>query len=614
MEVQDAQGNRRNCKSWAQPTKRKEENMKKMKKFLAMLLAMTMVMGMSATVLAAETTKVAKPAPATITGVFVEDPMPTITAYQIIKYNENGYYEEVIPDTITKVDSTTGDKAVLKPSSSDVQDLYYNKLAELKTHSEKSDFTPEQTTDSEGNPVYTGTYTCNDLGLGTWLVVVSGSENYLYNPAIISVSQTPDGLDYGHLNLDTETWMDETGVYLKRDEPTITKTAESAMNPEDPNVVGTQYNDILKFTITADIPAYTDDRTDIMYQITDTIKGLDYVVDDTHPVTVKVGKDAETATPVADEIQQKFENAIKNPETVSEATNTEPAVKRFVVNDLGDAFLVANTNNKLIIEYYAQVTSKVLINVDRLNNKAELDYSNNSDTGESSNHKETETKHYTFGIDTTVTGWKGSESSHPTGEFIKINDKGDVEYTETPGEVKKTETETKFLEGAEFQLHIKSADGPLFTDKSGKDTFTTNADGRLQIVGLDDDVDYYLVETKAPTGYTLNETPIKVRIEAEYAEDPVTKLVDVLKSYKVVIGDENGNETITHYSYNVETGETEFVNTEDTPSNPFGFKNTVLANLPSTGGIGTTIFTIGGCAIMILAAGLYFMSRRKSVK
>ena len=177
--------------------------MKKMKKFLAMLLAMAMVMGMSVTVLAAETTKVAKPAPATITGVFVEDPMPTITAYQIIKYNENGYYEEVIPDTITKVDSTTGDKAVLKPSSSDVQDLYYNKLAELKTHSEKSDFTPEQTTDSEGNPVYTGTYTCNDLGLGTWLVVVSGSENYLYNPAIISVSQTPDGLDYGHLNLDT---------------------------------------------------------------------------------------------------------------------------------------------------------------------------------------------------------------------------------------------------------------------------------------------------------------------------------------------------------------------------------------------------------------------------
>ena len=36
--------------------------------------------------------------------------------------------------------------------------------------------------------------------------------------------------------------------------------------------------------------------------------------------------------------------------------------------------------------------------------------------------------------------------------------------------------------------------------------------------------------------------------------------------------------------------------------------------LPSTGGIGTTIFTFGGCAIMIIAAGLYFATRRKSAK
>ena len=42
--------------------------------------------------------------------------------------------------------------------------------------------------------------------------------------------------------------------------------------------------------------------------------------------------------------------------------------------------------------------------------------------------------------------------------------------------------------------------------------------------------------------------------------------------------------------------------------------NTKLSSLPSTGGIGTTIFTIGGCAIMILAAALYFASRRKTAK
>ena len=43
-------------------------------------------------------------------------------------------------------------------------------------------------------------------------------------------------------------------------------------------------------------------------------------------------------------------------------------------------------------------------------------------------------------------------------------------------------------------------------------------------------------------------------------------------------------------------------------------KDSKLSALPSTGGIGTTIFTIGGCAIMIVAAGLFFATRRKTQK
>ena len=38
------------------------------------------------------------------------------------------------------------------------------------------------------------------------------------------------------------------------------------------------------------------------------------------------------------------------------------------------------------------------------------------------------------------------------------------------------------------------------------------------------------------------------------------------------------------------------------------------STLPSTGGIGTTIFTIAGCLIMIAAAGLFFATRRKTQK
>lgn len=93
-----------------------------------------------------------------------------------------------------------------------------------------------------------------------------------------------------------------------------------------------------------------------------------------------------------------------------------------------------------------------------------------------------------------------------------------------------------------------------------------DGNGVLNIIGLDEG-NYYFQETKAPSGYSIN-TELKQAV--------------------------------------VEDGVTDFVEVE--------FLDTKLASLPETGGIGTTIFTIGGCIIMIAAAGLFFASRRKSSK
>lgn len=529
--------------------------MSKIKKAFAILLSMAMILGMSLTVFANDDTSKTE---ASVKGL--ESDRLTVTAYQIISYDEAGYYEPVLPDSIT-TDGKTEDNQhdILTPTADDVQ-----KLA-ARTDELTTTVTEWSKTEKQDE---TYTYSSNALTAGTWMIIVSGSEKYLYNPAIISVNVTADGTEYGTLNLVTDSWDHE--LYPKRSEPTITKTAEKA-DTKDTEVVGVQHGDIIKFTVTSDIPDYSSDVTSIdTYIISDQLDGLSLVKNDQYPVTVTVDGAEDISA-----IKNTIINAVMDGESTFSAVLSE-----------ADTFLLANGGKQIVITYYAKVTSIDKINVDELNNTAKLEYS----TRDKTITKDDSTKHYTFGFDT---GFNGSfTSDNKTGEFFKIDEKGNVNYEEkNSGKV----TVTSPLFGAKFELRIGSKTGEVFG------TYTTDSDGRLEVNGLDPDVTYYLVETKAPSGYTLNTTPIKVEIEADFTGDTLT-------GYDVIFNDGKTTAT-THYGY--EEGETIIINTEDTPSNPYGFKNTTLNNLPSTGGMGTTIFTIGGCVIMIAAAGLYFASRRR---
>ncbi|CUO09255.1 Predicted outer membrane protein [Allocoprococcus comes] len=161
-------------------------------------------------------------------------------------------------------------------------------------------------------------------------------------------------------------------------------------------------------------------------------------------------------------------------------------------------------------------------------------------------------------------------------------EKGNTNGTEGAITIKKTDNNHTGLKGAEFKLLkakndgtteevsvVKVSDGVYKHALEGETGATTTMvvanDGTLLIKGLDEGT-YSFQETKAPEGY---------------------KLVTDLKSATI----EDGH-TVT-----VDAGE---------------FVNTKLSSLPSTGGIGTTIFTIAGCLIMIAAAGLFFASRKKS--
>ena len=210
-------------------------------------------------------------------------------------------------------------------------------------------------------------------------------------------------------------------------------------------------------------------------------------------------------------------------------------------------------NDKIVISYTATLNENAVIAGDGNPNTSKVSY------GDSSNTKYTpdsQTKTYTWDVDV-------------------------FKYTM----VDKTETA---LAGATFTLS-KNADGsnPIALVSEGNNVYrvaktgetgtvteiTTDATGKFTIKGLDADT-YYLTETKAPDGYNK-------------LADPIT----------IVIG-ENG----------VVNGTTEAPQGVDEVK----VLNNTGAELPSTGGMGTTIFYVLGGVLMAGAAILLVTKKKMS--
>ena len=134
-------------------------------------------------------------------------------------------------------------------------------------------------------------------------------------------------------------------------------------------------------------------------------------------------------------------------------------------------------------------------------------------------------------------------------------------------------------------------------DKTGlTNTLTTPASGEITIKGLEGG-DYSFTETVAPDGYNKLEAPFTV---TAYKTGCVTT------EWKEYL-DENGN--VTERTEN--TTEVTYDPADTVPVG--GFKvvvNKAGVELPSTGGIGTTLFYVGG-GVLVLAAIILLVTKRR---
>ena len=196
------------------------------------------------------------------------------------------------------------------------------------------------------------------------------------------------------------------------------------------------------------------------------------------------------------------------------------------------------------------------------------------------------------------------------------SEKGNNETGETPKDVvivftyktiiNKVDSENAPLTGAAFKLEklIKGKDGAADTWTTVKEFTVDETTTSFTFSGLDDG-QYKLTETKTPVGYNTID-PTYFVIEATHDE---TADAPTLKTLNAYLTDANGNkqtEMKDGESVNIDLGTVDLTagSITTTVVNKSGSK------LPSTGGIGTTIFYVLG-GVLVLAAVVLLVTKKR---
>ena len=228
---------------------------------------------------------------------------------------------------------------------------------------------------------------------------------------------------------------------------------------------------------------------------------------------------------------------------------------------LASKYVLANPGQKIEITYVAAVNDKSLTK-DRENNSVHIVYSNNP-ADSNSTVATVDKVVYVYNFDIVIDKVDGADNKKLEGaQFALYKETGYVDlYYQWYDE--NHENPNTFGWSTEADRTI------VKTDKNGVASFKGLVPGT-----------YYLQEIKAPDGYNTLDKPVKVEITATY--------------------DDNGNIT-TNATPNEQNNHYEVTSTITNN------KGTVL---PSTGGIGTTIFYVVGGLLMVGAAILLITKKR----
>lgn len=550
--------------------------MRKMKKLVGALLTVVMVLAMAVPSMASGLPE-AVPTPEGGFTITIEKPddgeagtaTHTYGAYQIFKgdlatlggdkiLSNVQWGDNVDGDTLLaalKANGTIGSKFTSALTAADVAKAMDGMTAaEAEAFAEEAvkHLKPTDKTSTERE----GTYTITGLAAGYYLVK---------DDAAI----TGDGAVTKYI---LQVLENET-VKMKASVPTVEKKVFEEDYKQNDNDYGVGYNDVADYDIGDKVPFKLFGTLPSKYADYDTYK---YVFHDTLSEGLTYNNDAKVfVEPGHQDVTSNFDiNSSGNELTVS-------------INDLKTVIPTYDANTKVVVEYTAVLNKNAQIGLPGNDNKVSLEFSNNpyeEGTGKTPEHKVIV---FTYELDSTKVDGQDKDKKLSNAEFVIYKEVEGTKYYATVEDGKVTGW---------------TPDGPTINDDNtvtygNEDTkLVSDADGLFKVSGLDDGI-YYLLETKAPAGYNRIQDPIKLTIAATTVngQDWNGTPADALTKLTIAVGEGQPTDGST---------DTGIVTTD--------IENNQGATLPSTGGIGTTIFYVIGSILVLLAVVLLVTKRRMS--
>ena len=573
-------------------------------RFMAVLMAMTMILSMSMTAFAAEAQKGTLTVKNTVAG-------KTLDLYQIftatksgdnVAYTLNSAYEGFFQSKITDASALTGEAlsekaydyvktqvgtdgsngaAFAKDMLGWILDLK-NNITATKTvvttapSTQISDLAygyylvyPKGATDTStapGNQTYTSAASLVSITADT--ATINMKSNYPTVDKKIIPAQSGSGITVGAI-VDAS-WDGSHQMELDDEnnpEDTIAPHSESDEKKAGDFGIG----DTVTYQLTSKVPDMTGYNS-YTFKFSDTLsKGLDLK----EVLSVKVGNTTLTA---------------KKSGTNTYALAYDQAKRTLTVtlNDFYNSYK-NHTGETITVVYTATLNKDAVIGMNPNTNKAVVEYSNDPTTGGTGTSEPSIVDVHTF--DFTIYKYYLKDQNNKEDKTALAKAEFELYKGNTEGTAADEQAKVNIVDEGEGVYRQATADEAKATGFTSA-KIVSDADGKVLVKGLDAGT-YYLRETKAPEGYNKLLSDIKVEIKANY--DPKT---GKLTSYSV------------DYTYNGTT--TTGKEIKDTKTSPeVAVENKTGAQLPSTGSKGALMVTLAGIVLFgVLTASKAFGKKK----